>query len=300
MNKEINESQPDSEILRERITRIFAPWVERGEILWHYGYCDSDLDTITNSVESRAAKNRMAQEVFKLLDLSAGQTVVDLGCGVGSSSELLAELHQELGLKIIGITIGEDQAQSAKTMSEKQEINSQNTNTVDYLVADYHRIPFPDNSIDRIFAMESICHSPNIGAAMQEIARVLKPNGLIVIADAAVCEKSGEQAFTKEDEDKLNIVDRGFHTPTLLIYPAWHTTELPPSLEIVKDYNITPKVLSSLLHSAQVAESLIESGQKFPEEQRASLEAVIGLYQSINEGLLLYHLLVLKKKDTIS
>jgi malonyl-CoA O-methyltransferase len=44
-------------------------------------------------------------------------------------------------------------------------------------------LPFPDNSFDYIFAIESLEHAVNIQGALREFRRVLAPNGKLLIID---------------------------------------------------------------------------------------------------------------------
>lgn len=50
------------------------------------------------------------------------------------------------------------------------------------LVADAHDLPFEDEAFDQVVAIEVLEHLKNPGQAVQEIARVLKPGGEIVVS----------------------------------------------------------------------------------------------------------------------
>ncbi|HXB60516.1 MAG TPA: class I SAM-dependent methyltransferase [Candidatus Acidoferrales bacterium] len=62
---------------------------------------------------------------------------------------------------------------------------------VDYNV-DIQNLPFEDNIYDFIFASHVLEHIPNDGKALQEIRRILKPNGVAILPVPVVCEKTIE------------------------------------------------------------------------------------------------------------
>ena len=46
--------------------------------------------------------------------------------------------------------------------------------------ADFHKMPFEDNSFDHCYSIEACCHSPDRRDVYREIMRVLKPGGTFV------------------------------------------------------------------------------------------------------------------------
>jgi SAM-dependent methyltransferase len=49
-------------------------------------------------------------------------------------------------------------------------------------------IPFPDNTFDEVFSKNNLEHLRNVGFHFDEIRRVLKPNGkLVLVTDSASC-----------------------------------------------------------------------------------------------------------------
>jgi SAM-dependent methyltransferase len=99
--------------------------------------------------------------------------VLDLGCGVGHSYELLAPRE----------TVGVDAAAEA--------LEGQRRKT---LVADMRRLPLPDGSFDSVLAVQSIEHVPDPERALSEAARVLRRGG------AAVFVTPNRLTFARPDE----------------------------------------------------------------------------------------------------
>lgn len=86
--------------------------------------------------------------------------VIDVGCGVGHSFELLAPR----------VTVGVD--------VDPAVLEGQQRETV---AADMRRLPFESASFDGAVAVHSIEHVPDPELAVGEIARVLKPGGVAIL-----------------------------------------------------------------------------------------------------------------------
>ncbi len=58
-----------------------------------------------------------------------------------------------------------------------------NGNKIGWVEADACRLPFEDNSFDRVLAVECIFHFPSREKFLAEAARVLKPGGYLAVSD---------------------------------------------------------------------------------------------------------------------
>lgn len=103
------------------------------------------------------------------LKLSPTDRVLDLGCGPGADSKTLRE-HTE---HVVGLDLS--QSMVTKAISE--------TPTASFVVADGQALPFCDNTFDAVWMRLVLIHTPNPAATMNEIARILKPGGRIVLTE---------------------------------------------------------------------------------------------------------------------
>jgi ubiquinone/menaquinone biosynthesis C-methylase UbiE len=102
-------------------------------------------------------------------------TVLDVGCGNG---KFVTRLHHDRPeLRIIGMDI------SAGILAVVPR---------PVVVADAQALPFADASVDAVLAMHMLYHVPDIPAAISELARILKPGGLVI-------------ASTNSDGDKREL-----------------------------------------------------------------------------------------------
>jgi len=99
---------------------------------------------------------------------------VDLGCGMGST--MLYGLKKFPTLKTIGVTLSDFQGKEGNKRLQKE-------NGV-ILKEDYNQTTFKSNSVDGVYAVESLCHAGHDKKTFEEAYRIVKPNSKFVIADA--------------------------------------------------------------------------------------------------------------------
>jgi len=147
--------------------------------------------------DAARAQSRLVEELARPLALARGERLLDLGCGVGGSSRLLA---RSAGVEVVGVTLSAVQAEEATRRREAGQ---------SFAVADMENLPFASGSFDAAWAVESLSHVENRAGAIAEVARVLKPGGRLAIADWF----RGREA--DNHESLLRRVERGFLVPPL-------------------------------------------------------------------------------------
>jgi malonyl-CoA O-methyltransferase len=98
------------------------------------------------------------------------QAILDLGAGTGHSSKALR--HRYRGAEVIALDL-------SPGMLARAERRQAWLRRFDPVIADAHRLPVKDASVELVFSnlMLEWCHDPD--AVFQEIRRVLKPGGLL-------------------------------------------------------------------------------------------------------------------------
>jgi len=112
--------------------------------------------------------------------LSAGDTVLDVGCGAGTDLLLAA-----LGVGALGIAIGVDMNQRMRDHAFEGAARMGLAN-VDVRGGDAAALPVATRSVDVVISNGVINLVPEKERAIGEIARVLKPGGRAQIADIAI------------------------------------------------------------------------------------------------------------------
>ena len=135
---------------------------------------------------SKVGKLRKRVMLIDSLQLKGNETVLDIGCGRGL---LLNEAAQHLPH---GKAIGIDLWQTMDQSGNKPEVTLENARLegvaerVEIKTGDMRQLPLPDQSVDAVVASLSIHNIPTKEGrvkAIQEIHRVLKPDGQIALLD---------------------------------------------------------------------------------------------------------------------
>jgi len=112
---------------------------------------------------------RLASIPGRHLDSSVGDRILDLGCGRGERAlEMLRG-----GARVVGIDISPAYIEAAT--SAARAVGHSDTQ-FDFIAADAHQLPFPDESFDFVLG-EGILHHLQLETALSEVHRVLRPGG---------------------------------------------------------------------------------------------------------------------------
>ena len=142
----------------------------------HWGYWDTPGSFKSGLADYKQGQEALNRQIIALADLHDGQDIADVGCGFGGT---IGELNQLLHrVNLTGINIDARQLAVAE-----ERITPQESNAISWLEADATNIPLPDNSFDRILAVECIFHFPSRQQFLSEAARLLKPGGTLVLSD---------------------------------------------------------------------------------------------------------------------
>nr|AXL05879.1 methyltransferase type 11 [uncultured bacterium] len=153
-----------------------------GENLHHGYWDDSSEDT-----SFEAATNRLTDKLAGLLTIKSGDRLLDIGCGVGGPALRLAAEHD---IEIVGVSISGGQIRRANERAEAAGV----ADRLSFQLGDAMDLPFPDESFDLVWALESLHHMPDRWHVIGQAARILKPGGLMAIGDFVLRPVEGHDA----------------------------------------------------------------------------------------------------------
>jgi len=162
----------------ESVARSYDEWTEDGilEFYWgdhiHLGHYGLPAQT----KDFRTAKVDFVREMVHwggLDKLAKGSQLLDVGCGIGGSSRILAK---DYGFAVTGVTISPQQVKRAQELTPP-ELNAK------FQVDDAMALSFADASFDVVWCIEAGPHMPDKAIFAKELLRVLKPDGILVVAD---------------------------------------------------------------------------------------------------------------------
>lgn len=144
-----------------------------------------------------------------------GKTVLDLGCGGGFMSEAMARR----GAHVIGV----DPAASALAIAKKHA-DAQGL-AIDYRTGVGEGLPVAASSVDIVVCVDVLEHVESLESVIDEIHRVLKPDGLFLF-DTINRNWLASLVMITFAENVLRLLPPGTHDPARFIKPVELTAKL--------------------------------------------------------------------------
>lgn len=129
------------------------------------------LETLTGADAVRAYKRRS----HRLLEPTAGDRILDVGCGRGDDALMLAEAVGPGG-EVVGVD-------NSETMVENARERGADVPAVRFAVEDALDLPFADDDFDAARADRVLQHLESPDEALSELRRVTRPGGRVGVSD---------------------------------------------------------------------------------------------------------------------
>lgn len=137
----------------------------------HIGLYESETEPI-----AKASVRTVEAMAKRLQNLTRGARVLDVGAGYGGAGRHLA---RECGFHVTCLNLSLAQNRRNRRMNEEQGL----ADFIDVIDGDFENLPFKNASFDAVWSQDAILHSGNRKRVFEEIDRVLKQGGEIVITD---------------------------------------------------------------------------------------------------------------------
>ncbi len=137
--------------------------IATGGNMLNFGYWSSKhLDPIS-------AQENLCHVFGKLSELSTAKNVIDVGSGLSAPSQLWRDSYPDLTLYDVNINF-----KQLSFLKDKKNIEFLNSTST--------KLPFMDNSVDRVLALESAQHFKPLENFISESKRVLMKSGFLIMA----------------------------------------------------------------------------------------------------------------------
>jgi SAM-dependent methyltransferase len=241
--------------------------------------------------KEQSALNAYLQETFaspfiqettarkiSLLNLAAGQSIIDVGCGSGVLLPMLAKAVGSAG-KVVGVDYSPAMVRDAEKKVETEGLSQ----IVSVREADARRLPFADRSFDAAHCERLLMHLEDPNTALTEMVRVVRPGGRIVVAEP---DWSG---FRIDHPDRADF-DAIYHRAMPMRHPDMGLTVLrrmqeigltdvtaQPVLGVFRDAGV---LLAAGLRLSLGADALVEEGKI----SRSRADALIAKLDELNSA----------------
>lgn len=149
--------------------------------LMNYGYAPLEGQAPVPRADGAGYGLQLYAKVASGADLT-GKDVLEVGCGRGGGT---AFVHERFHPRTM---TGVDLAHRAISSCQK----SYSRPGLRFIVGDAEHLPFPDRSFDIVLNVESSFCYPNMPRFLSEVGRVLRPGGLLLLADTRPTERAAD------------------------------------------------------------------------------------------------------------
>jgi demethylmenaquinone methyltransferase/2-methoxy-6-polyprenyl-1,4-benzoquinol methylase len=131
-----------------------------------------------NRVISLGIDVKWRKEVVQIVGKNNPKQILDIATGTGDLAIMMAELKPD---KIVGLDISSGMLEVGKQKITEAKLS----NKIEMIVGDSEEMPFKDNTFDAITVSFGVRNFANLHKGITEIARVLKPTGVLVILETS-------------------------------------------------------------------------------------------------------------------
>lgn len=149
-----------------------------------------------------AARGAEAAKLAEMVRPGRDDHAIDIACGAGTLALRFARLVRWA----CGVDLTPAILSRAKNTAAKEGLSN-----LEFTLADAHRLPFADSSLDIAVTSYALHHMPDAPRAIAEMARVVRPGGRVGVIDIYVSEDQG----IAELNDRIERARDASHTRTL-------------------------------------------------------------------------------------
>ena len=134
-----------------------------GGSMLNFGYwSDGNSDPIS-------AQKNLCSYFAKFADLDSAKRIIDVGSGLSAPAIFWKNNFKNLSINCVNINYA-------------QLLHSGNQKNIEFVNCSSTKLPFSENSVDRVLALESAQHFKPLSEFISESKRVLSDSGLLVLA----------------------------------------------------------------------------------------------------------------------
>lgn len=131
-----------------------------------------------NRVISLGIDVKWRKKVVEIVGKNNPKQILDIATGTGDLALMMANLNPD---RIVGLDISEGMLEVGKQKINKAKLSDK----IEMIVGDSEEMPFQNDTFDAITVSFGVRNFANLDKGITEIARVLKPTGVLVILETS-------------------------------------------------------------------------------------------------------------------
>jgi len=180
-------------IYDELLKTYKTEWEYRGHRSLHLSYYDDEHDE-----PGEAAINTM-RVLSEAAEIDESDRVLNIGCGAGEDSVWNARAH---GAYVIGVNISETQLELARENAHEHGVEE----LTEFNYDDFQTLEtIEDESVDVVWGLEALSHSPDRKTALEAANRVLADDGRVAFTDLFLTQSP--ETLTADEQANLEIIN---------------------------------------------------------------------------------------------
>jgi ubiquinone/menaquinone biosynthesis C-methylase UbiE len=230
----------------------------------------------------------LTQRTAELSSLKSGKKVLDVSCGRGTQSIFYAKVF---GAEVTGLDLSEEMIQSATQNAKNEGIE----NLANFKLGDSQDLPFEDDTFDVVINECAVGIPDDSQKVIDEMVRVAKPNGVIVIHESTwrkeLSETEKEEISERygttplEYDEWMNMLEKAGIREIITEFDEWSKPEM--FWKIRKDREV--EHYSKVLNRSELAETIKIITQDYGEDGvKKALENQRKFWEVVLNGTLGY------------
>lgn len=286
------------------VGREYDAWTEEGILEYYWGehihlghYSKEEMAAGYKKKDFIQAKYDFIDEMMAWGGVATGpgaapSKILDCGCGIGGTSRYLGKALPA-GSSVTGITLSPKQVERGTALIEERGL----TGVVDMRVMNALAMEFPDETFDLVWACESGEHMPDKRKYIEEMTRVLKPGGKLVVA--TWCQRDDEPPaaqFTAKERRDLDYLYSEWTHPYFISKEAYRGLALDTgAYDGVEVADWKEQTIASWRHSVWVGAwdplPVVRAGPKVWYKTVRDIVCLERFHRAMDRGLMEYGML---------
>ncbi|MES2627130.1 MAG: methyltransferase domain-containing protein [Pseudomonadota bacterium] len=179
----------------------------------------------------------MSEKIFSFTErllrdagIVSGMRVLDIGCGSGDVSFLVAELVGDWG-EVVGVDL------EASTIAlAKERANERNCSNVSFMQANLAELPAQSMEFDAVVGRRILMYLPDAAAVLRHIAALIKPGGLFIFQESDSTMLPGRIASMPLHDKVVSWMWQTVEREGADIHVGFHLPELLRSAGVIVDH----------------------------------------------------------------